>query len=218
MADTGSGAEPGDRRARRRQETIEEILDIAEALTDEEGVGGLSLSEIARRLGVKPPSIYKYFESLLAIYDALFACGQRAHLEVMRTAMAGAEPGLPAIAAGLDASGRWCVAHPAVAQLLWWRPVPGFEPSTDALAPSVEMVALQRRAFADAIAAGQLAPDADPDELVWMSGALISGVVGMALANEPGRPWGKGRFSPLLSKLLETLPALYPPKRSSRRP
>ena len=58
----------------------------------EEGVNGLSLSELARRLGVKPPSIYKYFDSLLAIYDALFERGQRTHLEIMRTAMARAEP------------------------------------------------------------------------------------------------------------------------------
>ena len=184
---------------------------------DAEGVGGLSLSEVARRLGVKPPSIYKYFDSLMAIYDALFARGQRDHLEAFRAGFDAAEPGLPAIAAGLDASGRWSLAHPAVTQLLWWRPVPGFEPSADALAPSIEMVALQRQAFADAVAAGQLGPGADPDELVWMSGALISGVLGMALANEPGQRWGKGRFTPLLPKLLDTLPALYPPKRSSRR-
>src|SRR5437762_10968828 len=114
----GDFPEPGDRRARRRQETIEEILDIAEALMDEEGVGGLSLSEVARRLGVKPPSIYKYFDSLMAMYDALFGRGQLAHLEAMRTAMVRAEPGLPAIGAGLDASGRWCLDHPGLAQLM----------------------------------------------------------------------------------------------------
>jgi hypothetical protein len=38
----------------------------------------------------------------------------------------------------------------------------------------------------------------------------------MALANEPGQRWGKGRFTPLLPKLLETLPVLYPPKRVRR--
>ena len=42
---------PADRRARRRQETIDEILDIAVAIMSEEGVNGLSLSEVARRLG-----------------------------------------------------------------------------------------------------------------------------------------------------------------------
>jgi AcrR family transcriptional regulator len=209
--------EPGDRRARRRQETIEEILDIAEAQMDEEGVGGLSLSEVARRLGVKPPSIYKYFDSLMAMYDALFRRGQLAHVEAMRTAMVRADPGLPAIAAGLDASGRWCLDHPALAQLMWWRPIPGFEPSPEAMAPSVEMVALERRAFVDAVAAGQLGAGTDPDEVTWLSGALLSGVIGMALANEPGVPWGEGRFSPLLPRLLEMLPALYPPKPSRRR-
>src|ERR1700752_2664694 len=77
-----------DRRARRRLETIEEILTIAIEIMTEEGVNGLSLSEVARRLGVRPPSLYKYFDSLLGIYDALFERGQRIHLEVMRTAMA----------------------------------------------------------------------------------------------------------------------------------
>ena len=79
-----------DRRARRRQETIEEILDIADEVMTEEGVNGLSLAEVARRLGVQPPSIYKYFPSLMAVYDALFLRGQLEHLEVMRDAMADA--------------------------------------------------------------------------------------------------------------------------------
>ena len=201
-----------DRRARRRQETIEEILSIAEQLMDEEGVNGLSLSEVARRLGVKPPSIYKYFDSLMAIFDALFARGQQANLDAMRAGMADAEPGLAALGAGLDASARWCVAHPSVAQLLFWRPVPGFEPSAAAMAPSEEMVALHRRALADAVAAGQLGPGADSDDAVWLTSVLVSGVVGQALANEPGTPWGQGRFSPLLPKLLGTLPTFYPPK------
>ena len=206
-----------DRRGRRRQETIEEILDIADDVMTEEGVNGLSLSEVARRLGVKPPSIYKYFDSLLAIYDALFERGQRAHLETMRTEMARAEPGLDALVAGLEASGRWALAHPATAQLLFWRPVPSFQPTPEAMAPSVEMVGLQRQALADAAAAGQLGPDADSDEALWVASVLASGVIGQAMANEPGLAWGEGRFSPLLTKLLGTLAALYPPQPARRR-
>ena len=64
-----------DRRARRRQETIDEILTIAQEVMAEEGVNGLSLAEVARRLGVQPPSIYKYFPSLMAVYDELFRAG-----------------------------------------------------------------------------------------------------------------------------------------------
>jgi AcrR family transcriptional regulator len=206
-----------DRRARRRQETIEEILDLARDVMVEEGVNGLSLSEIARRLGVKPPSIYKYFDSLMAIYDALFEQGQLAHLEAMRAAMADAKPGLDALAAGLEASGRWSLANPAVAQLMFWRPVPSFEPSAEAFAPSVEMVRIQREALADAVLAGQLGRGADSDEALWATSVFASGVIGQALANEPGVPWGEGRFSPLLPKLLGTLAALYPTKTTRRR-
>src|SRR5271170_1203106 len=83
-----------DRRARRRQQTIEEILDIATDVMTQQGVNGLSLAEVARRLGVQPPSLYKYFPSLMAIYDALFLRGQLEHLVVMRQAMADAQPGL----------------------------------------------------------------------------------------------------------------------------
>src|SRR5271155_39267 len=106
---------PLDRRARRRQETIEEILDIAEDVMTEEGVNGLSLTEVARRLGVQPPSLYKYFPSLMAVYDALFLRGQLRHLAVMRQAMADAQPGLDALTSALEASGRWALANQAVA-------------------------------------------------------------------------------------------------------
>src|SRR5579862_1153342 len=84
---------PSDRRARRRLETIEEILDIATEVMTEEGVNGLSLAEVARRLGVQPPSLYKYFPSLMAVYDALFLRGQVENLDEMRRAMAGSRPG-----------------------------------------------------------------------------------------------------------------------------
>ena len=132
--------------------------------------------------------------------------------------MAQSEPGLGALAAGLEASGSWALAHPATAQLLFWRPVPSFEPTPEAMAPSVEMVRLQRQALADVSAAGQLGPGADSDEALWVTSVLVSGVIGQAMANEPGVPWGEGRFSPLLSKLLGTLAALYPPKPVRRRP
>jgi AcrR family transcriptional regulator len=200
-----------DRRARRRQETIEEILDIAQGVMSEVGVNGLTLSEVARRLGVQPPSLYKYFDSLMALYDGLFRRGQLAHLEVLQAAMARAEPGLSALQAGLEASGRWSLANGPVAQLLFWRPVPRFEPSPDAMAPSIAMVDLQRRALADAVAAGQLGAGARSKEAVFVVSIFVSGVIGQALANEPDLPWGKGRFSPLLPKLLDTLIALYPP-------
>ncbi|HEY5024150.1 MAG TPA: TetR/AcrR family transcriptional regulator [Acidimicrobiales bacterium] len=205
-----------DRRARRHQETIEEILDIAEEVMTEEGVNGLSLAEVARRLGVQPPSIYKYFPSLMAVYDALFLRGQLEHLAVMRQAMGEADPGLPALTTGLEASGRWALAHRATAQLLFWRPVPSFEPSAEAFAPSVEMVALQRSALTDAVAAGQLGPAADSDEAVFLVSTLITGVLSQAMANEPELEWGQGRFTPTFPTLMSMFAAAYPGPGNSR--
>ena len=209
-AQTGAPRRP-DRRARHRQETIAEILDIATDVMTEEGVNGLSLAEIARRLGVQPPSLYKYFPSLMAVYDELFRRGQAEHLTVMRQAMAGAEPGLDALTAGLEASGRWLLANRAIAQLLFWRPVPSFEPSPEALAPSVEMVVLERAALRDAVAAGQLGLEADSDEAVYLVSTLITGVLSQAMANEPGLAWGQGRFTSQFPKLMKLLVAAYPP-------
>src|SRR5262245_53420204 len=140
----GTAATPVDRRQRRRQETIEEILNIAEQVMAEEGVTGLSVAEVARRLGVQPPSLYKYYPSLNAMYDALFERGQLRNLEVLRAAMQDApERGLPALKAGLNAGARWVLANRALAQLMFWRPVPHFNPTAEAMAASVAMVELQ---------------------------------------------------------------------------
>jgi len=208
---------PVDRRSRRRKETIDEIVRIANEVMTEEGVNGLSMAEIARRLGVQPPSIYKYFESLMAVYDELFRRGAIEHLAVMHEAMATAEPGLPALRAALDAAGAWALQHRAVAQLLFWRPVPSFEPSEEAFAPSIEMVELQRSAMRDAVAAGQLGQGAASDESVYLVSILIVGVLNQAMANEPDLPWGEGRFTTLFPKLMDLLVAAYPVEPQPRR-
>jgi hypothetical protein len=50
----------------------------------------------------------------------------------------------------------------------------------------------------------------DPNGALHVVSILVSGVIGQAMANEPELPWGKGRFTPLLPKLLDLLVALYP--------
>ena len=58
----------------------------------EDGVAGLSMASLARALSIQPPSLYKYFPSRMAIYDALFRLGQLANLETLRSGMHGAAP------------------------------------------------------------------------------------------------------------------------------
>ena len=75
-------AEPArDRRAERRDSTRAEILEAAWELCRTQGLAGLSLRDVARKIGMRPPSLYWYFDSKQAIYDAMFAQGNRQLLE-----------------------------------------------------------------------------------------------------------------------------------------
>lgn len=66
-----------DRRALRREAKIAEIADQAWALSRAQGLAGISLRDLADRVGLRQPSLYAYFDSKLALYDAMFADGNR---------------------------------------------------------------------------------------------------------------------------------------------
>src|ERR1700710_1853497 len=112
-----------DRRALRRRATMQEILDTAIDVMASEGVAGLSLAEVARRMGIRPPSLYGYFPSRMAIYDALFERGMRQLAEVLEQHLSGmGDDPLRIIADGQRAWFAWALANPVMAALLYWRP------------------------------------------------------------------------------------------------
>jgi hypothetical protein len=86
------------------------------------------------------------------------------------------------------------------------------------MAPSIEMIELQRDALAEAVDAGQLGPAADSDDAIHVLSIFISGTFCQATANDPELPWGTGRYSPHLPRLIELLTVLYPPDRKTRKP
>jgi len=204
-------AVPTDRRARRRQETIEEILRLATDVMAEEGVGGLSLAAVARRLGVQPPALYKYFPSLTAIYDALFRRGQQEHLAAVTAAMDAAPPGMAAVRAGMDAAGRWAVDNKPIAQLLFWRPIAGFEPTPDAFAPSVEMVARFGAALQTAAELGEIGPAGAGEQGVRVIGVLLTGALSQQMSNAPDDPFEEGAFTTLLPHLVDMFVRAHSP-------
>jgi AcrR family transcriptional regulator len=197
------------RRALRRSQTIDEIVDIAVDVMTEAGAGGLSLSEVARRLGIQQPSLYKYFPSRLALYDRLFAVGQQAYLDQFRAGAATADVGLPALGAAFEAGGRWALATQALAHLMFSRPVPGFVPSEEAFAPSLVMVDLVAVMLRDAVAAGQLRPEAATHEGRAILSVLVTGVMSQQLANEPAQTYDGGSFTRLMPKVLEMFAGYY---------
>jgi AcrR family transcriptional regulator len=198
-----------DRRLLRRQQTIEEALDAAVAIMEESGVGGLSMSEMARRLGMRQPSLYKYFPSLHAVYDALFARGVAGSGAAVRAAVAEGPRGVVTIRAAGRALVRWAVENPALAQLLYWRPVPGFAPTAATFAPSVALMDQLHAAFAAAVRAGVLHPDAACEEAPRLFTVVLSGLISQQMANEPGADYDTGMFSSLTDAALDMFFARY---------
>ncbi|MCB1017823.1 MAG: helix-turn-helix transcriptional regulator, partial [Acidimicrobiales bacterium] len=66
----------GTPRDRRRRETTAEILDAAWRLSRRDGLGSVSLRDLGREVGLRASSLYAYFDSKAALYDAMFRQGQ----------------------------------------------------------------------------------------------------------------------------------------------
>src|SRR5215211_5519502 len=166
-----------DRRAERRDATRAEILEAAWELMREHGVAGLSLRDLGQKVGMRAQSLYSYFDSKDALYDALFAAGFQEFLErrrkVPRTGDARADFGAAA-RMFLD----FCLEDHARYQLLFQRTIPGFEPSTESYAPSVEGLEMTRRMLADA--GGD-----HPSDLDLYTG-LMTGLIDQQISNDPG--------------------------------
>ncbi|MGY1827905.1 MULTISPECIES: TetR/AcrR family transcriptional regulator [unclassified Blastococcus] len=200
-----TGAVVPDRRGRRRQETIEQVLDVAVEVMAEQGAAGLTLGEVARRMGIRPPSLYGYFDGKHALYDALFERGWRALQQVLERAGAtgdGADP-LTAWREGTAVLVRWAVEHPAHSALMFWRPVPGFAPSARAYEPAVELDVASRAMLVRLRDAGHLAADVDLDRAYRTWTALVGGVISQQLSNAPGEPFESGAFTAVLPDVMD---------------
>jgi len=214
-------AMPLDRRQRRRLETIEEVLDVAVEIMTEQGVAGLSIGEVARRMGIRPPSLYVYFASKEAMYDAVFLRGARAILAHMREHTAGvATDPRPLHDVLLDAGQAmvtWSVHHPAYTQLLFWRPVPGFTPSEQSYAPAVELVEHSRANFVTLQDRGLIRADVDVDDALRDWTILIAGVVSQQLSNAPHESVDDGAFTSRLPNLVAMYCDHYSPPAKGNR-
>jgi len=166
-----------DRRAERREATVAEILEAAWELARTQGLAGISLRELAQKIGMRPPSLYWYFGSKNAIYDAMFAQGNRELLESIAAQDWPEEPrGILRVLARVFV--QFSAADAARYQLLFQRTIPGFEPSPDSYALAVEVLERGRARMA---AAGL----SDPAHFdLWT--ALVGGLAAQQLANDPG--------------------------------
>jgi AcrR family transcriptional regulator len=168
-----------DRRSERHEAIRREILDAAWAAAHETSIAGLTLRDIAARVGMQQPSLYSHFASKQAIYDAMFAQAWQAYLDAARSDAGGlpAEP-RARLTAMAEHYFDFAVADLPRHQLMDVNVVPNFQPSAEAYAPAVAVYGLmldQLRGLG--ITAGE---DAD------LYTALLGGLVNQQLANDPG--------------------------------
>lgn len=213
---TANSLIPSDRVALRRQATIEAALDQAERIVAERGAGALTIAELARHLSMRPPSVYKYFPSLHGLYDALFARGNARLAAYVDDALRDLEPGLDRLLEATRAIMRWSMLHRGLAPLIFWRPIPGFEPSPASYAEARRLVERSRADLSAAVRAGDLALHADTDEVFRLFTSLSAGLCSQQLANEPDATYESGLFTSLTEQALHMFVQHYAPTRPTR--
>ena len=181
----------------RREAKVASIVESAWKLAAEDGIGGFSLHGLAREVGIRQPSLYEYFDSKLALYDAMFADGNRklvAHLDALDV------PDDPRGALKVLMRGfvEFAVEDVARQELLFARPIPGFEPSPEAYAPAVEVL---ERTVALLRSAGMRA-QGDIDCFT----AMVGGLVAAQNSNDPGGNRWARHLDRLIDLYLDHLP------------
>src|SRR5689334_17278042 len=156
---------------------MERILGAAWELAEEQGLAGISLRDLAERVDLRQPSLYSYFESKHALYDAMFAQGCEQMLEGLHARPVNGD-GRRVVKEMARRFVALSVANPARAQLLFQRTIPGFEPS----AGSYEIAQRMFEEGRERLASVGLTKDRHMDTYT----ALISGIVSQQLANDPG--------------------------------
>jgi AcrR family transcriptional regulator len=164
-------------RARRRQTTIGEVLTAARDLAREHGLASISMRDIGARVGLHASSLYQYFPSKDAIYDALFAVGHRELHAWMAEFDRTGNP-VDVLKRGSRRFIEFCLEDAVRYQLLFQRTIPGFAPSEASMALAWESY----RDLVAALADAGVTEQADID--LWT--AIQMGIAGQQWANDPG--------------------------------
>lgn len=183
----GRAVVTGDRRQRRHAARRDEIVAAAWVLARRDGLAVVSLRALAEAVDLRQPSLYAYFESKHALYDAMFT-------DAYEQMLAGARalPDDVAPREGVIQFAEFCVRFasedPVRYQLLFQRTIPGFRPSPDARALAAEFTAIGHARLS---AVG--VPELDREQSYGMIyTGIVAGFTQLQVFNDPhGDRWVK---------------------------
>lgn len=193
------------RRRRYRDEIIEDVLGIAREMMRRDGVAALSFNEIARRLGMQPPSLYHYFASKNAIYDELFRRGFEEFGRKMADRPGQDDTLREKLRSAMETYMRFAQENPDLYQLMFQRPVPEFVPSETSMAASLATLGAARAQFTETLQSGELTLGMPLEEALDLIIAFEHGLTELHLANNPQLPVGEGRFGKLIPQAVEMI-------------
>lgn len=203
---------PRERRERNREHVAAAILAAARGVMCERGVAGLSLREVARRVGMRAPSLYEYFPSKAALYDALFLMAIRHYRACVEPVRQGQGTFWDRLRVGFEAYMAFAKEHPDLYELAFERPVPGFVPSETSMAESAALLAGFHQEFVEAIEIGWIAPDVPASQARDLAIAMIHGLTAQQVANDPEAPLGTGRYGSLVPTALALFRTSWEPR------
>jgi AcrR family transcriptional regulator len=186
---------------------IQTILDTARDIMREDGVAALTVHELARRLEIRPPSLYNYFSGLMEIYDALFRLGFQQWGEYVDQYTQRAQTWQDEIRLAMEAYLTFALQNPELYQLCFERPVPEFVPSAESL--EVSFGYLEEVYTHIASLQGDLHTDLPPEQIADLVIAMMHGLTALHMANQPHLPLGQGRFGGLIPAALEVLDSAW---------
>lgn len=202
---------PQERRLRNRQEVSEAILTAAREIMRRDGVAALNLNEVARLVGMQTPSLYKYFSSKFALYDALFRMGVRLFRESEERVWDGSQPIWERIQVWFETRLLLAQEHADLYHLVFDTPVPGFIPSEESLEESRKVRLPGMQAIRAAIEAGSIATTLPPEQVFDLLLAMRRGIIAEHLGKETHLPKGDERFHSLVPEVLALLKAAWTP-------
>jgi AcrR family transcriptional regulator len=179
-----------DKVAQRRAAKVASIVACAWKLAREHGIAGVSLHALAREVGMRQPSLYEYFDSKNALYDAMFADGNQQLLDRLDRLDRPRDP-RAALKQWLGAFVAFALEDPARNELLFLRHVPGFVPSPESYALAEDTLVRSVKLLNEAGVTRQ----ADIDCII----AIVAGLVEAQLSNDPGG----NRWSRHLNRLVD---------------
>ena len=161
----------------RRDAKVASIIGSAWALARDHGIGGVTLHALAREVGMRQPSLYAYFDSKNALFDAMFADGNRQLLERLDALKVPGDP-RAAVKKFMQAFVTFALEDTGRCLLLFQRPVPGFEPSPESYAYAQKVLDLA----VGVLRAAGVEDQGDIDCFV----AMVGGLIDAQMSNDPG--------------------------------